>query len=139
MRVLIAASLEAHPRLRRLTQGFDADFVVSFGAGVEALLQNEYSQVVVDLLFADSRTLEFARFVKEHSPDTRVVCVNVVGRPLRRGSLHRATLALLDASLQALGYEGLVDLERRQPEGDRRARPRPMSDRRGGEPSASHA
>ncbi len=138
MRVLIAASIEAHPRLLRLTQGFDADFVTSFGGGVEAVLQNEYSQVVLDLLFADSRTLEFARFVKEHSPSARLVCVNVVGRPMGRGSLHKATLALLDASLQALGYEGLVDLERRRPVGDRRARPRPMSDRRG-EASASHA
>ena len=134
MRVLIAASIEAHPRLRRLTRGFDADFVTSFAGGVEALLQNEYSQVVVDLLFADSRTLEFARFVKEHSPATRLVCVNVVGRPLRK-----AAFRLVEASLQALGFEGLVDLERRRPVGDRRARPRPMSDRRGGEPSASHA
>ncbi len=139
MRVLIAASLESHTRLRGLTRGFDADFVTSYAGGVEALLRNEYSQVVVDLLFADARALEFARYVKENAPSARLVCVNVVGRPLRKGNLHRATQNLLDASLQALGYEGLVDLERRRPVGDRRASlRRPTSDRRG-EPSASHA
>jgi hypothetical protein len=131
MRVLIAASLESHARLRGLTRGFDADFVTSYAGGVEALLRNEYSQVVVDLPFADARALEFARFVKETAPSSRLVCVNVVGRPLRKGNLHRATLTLLDASLQALGYEGLVDLERRRPVGDRRAGARrPASDRR---------
>jgi hypothetical protein len=131
MRILIAASLESHPRLRGLSRGFDADFVTSFAGGVEALLRNEYSQVVVDLLFADARALEFARFVKENAPSSRLVCVNVVGRPLRKGNLHKATLNLLDASLQALGYEGLVDLERRRPVGDRRTSPRrPASDRR---------
>jgi hypothetical protein len=139
MRVLIAASVESHPRLRGLTRGFDADFVTSFPGGVEALLRNEYSQVVVDLLFADARALEFARYVKENAPSARLVCVNVVGRPHGRGNLQKATLTLLDASLQALGYEGLVDLERRRPVADRRAqRRRPASDRRG-EPSASHA
>jgi hypothetical protein len=131
MRILIAASLESHPRLRGLSRGFDADFVTSYAGGVEALLRNEYSQVVVDLLFADARALEFARFVKENAPSSRLVCVNVVGRPLRKGNLHKATLNLLDASLQALGYEGLVDLERRRPVGDRRTSPRrPASDRR---------
>jgi hypothetical protein len=139
MRVLIAASLESHSRLRGLARGFHADFVTSYAGGVEALLRNEYSQVVVDRLFADARALEFARFVKENAPSSRLVCVNLVGRPVRKGRLHEATLTLLDASLQALGYEGLVDLERRRPVGDRRGRPRrPASDRRS-EPSASHA
>ncbi len=136
MRVLIAASLEAHPRLRNLTRGFDADFVTSYAGGVEALLRNEYSQVVVDLLFADARALEFARHVRDQAPSARLVCVNVVGRPLRKGNLHKATLALLDASLQALGYEGLVDLERRRPVGDRRAQPRHAASDRRAEPSA---
>ena len=72
-RVLVAASLEAHGRLRGLMRGFDADFVTSYAGGVEALLRNEYSQVVVDLLFADSRMVEFAAFVKEQHPSAYYV------------------------------------------------------------------
>ena len=125
MRVLIAASIEAHPRLLRLTQGFDADFVTSFAGGVEALLRKEYSQVVVDLLFADSRMVEFARIVKEQHPSARLVCVSVVGHPLGEAAVSR-----VNARLQTLGYLGMVNLERRHPERDRRVRARPMNDRR---------
>lgn len=132
-RVLVAVSVEALTRLRGLTRGFDADFVTSFAGGVETLLRNEYSQVVVDLLFADSRMLEFARWVKEQQPSARLVCVNVVGRPLDGAALSR-----VNARLHALGYLGIMDLERRQPESDRRARPRPRSDRRSA-PLAPHA
>lgn len=132
-RVLVAVSVEALARLRGLTRGFDADFVTSFAGGVEALLRNEYSQVVVDLLFADSRMVEFARYVKEQQPSARLVCVSVVGRPLDQAAVSR-----INARLQTLGYLEIVDLERRQPESDRRAHPRPRSDRRQ-EPLASHA
>jgi len=133
MNVLVAASLEAHGRLRSLMRGFDADFVTSFAGGVEALLRKEYSQIVVDLLFADSRMVEFARIVKEQHPSARLVCVSAVGHPLGEAAVSR-----VNARLQTLGYLGMVNLERRHPERDRRARARPMNDRRI-EPQALHA
>jgi hypothetical protein len=119
--VLVAASLEGHGALRKLLRGVAADYVTSFSGGVEALLRHEYEQVVIDLRFADSRMLEFARHVKDEQAEARVVCINVVGR-----TLERVALSWINANLRTLGYQPLVDLgeERRKAQEDRRGRQR---------------
>lgn len=119
--VLVATSVESHGPLRKLLRGVAADYVTSFAGGVEALLHHEYEQVVVDLRFADARMLEFARHVKEEQPESRVVCINAVGR-----TLERVALSWINANLRTLGYQPLIDLgeERRRAQADRRAEPR---------------
>lgn len=131
--VLVATSLEAHGGLRRLLRGVAADYVTSFAGGVEALLQHSYEQVVIDLRFADARMLEFARYVKDEQPETRVVCINVVGR-----TLERVALSWINANLRTLGYQPLIDLgeDRRKARADRRARPRDY-ERRASEPTSA--
>ena len=78
-RILVAASLDGHATLRRLMRQTNADFVTSVAGGVEALLHNHYTQVVVDLQFAHPRALEFARYAEQEQPEARVLCVNVAG------------------------------------------------------------
>ncbi len=78
-RILVAASLDGHATLRRQMREANADFVTSVAGGVEALLHNRYAQVVVDLQFAQSRALEFARYAVQEQPDAQVLCVNVAG------------------------------------------------------------
>jgi hypothetical protein len=111
--------------LRKLLRGCEADYVTSFSAGLDALSRNPYSQVVIDLLFADSCMFEFARSVQQNQPAAGVVCVKIAGRPLDAG-----TRAGIDSTLHTLGYEGLIDLspraapggeERRATATDRRA------------------
>lgn len=119
--VLVATSLEGHGPLRKLLRGVVAEYVTSFAGGVEALLHHQYEQVVIDLRFADARMLEFARYVKEEQPGSRVVCINAAGR-----TLERVALSWINANLRTLGYPPLVDLgeERRKAQADRRAQPR---------------
>jgi hypothetical protein len=78
-RILVAASLDGHATLRGLMRDMDADFVTSVAGGVEALMHRQYAQIVVDLQFAHSRALEFARYAKEEQPQAHVVCVNLAG------------------------------------------------------------
>ena len=113
--------MEGHGALRKLLRGVAADYVTSFSGGVEALLHHEYEQVVIDLRFADSRMLEFARHVKDEQTQARVVCINVVGR-----TLERVALSWINATLRTLGYQSLVDLgeDRRKAHADRRAQQR---------------
>ena len=119
--VLVATSLEGHGALRKMLRGVEADYVTSFAGGVEALMRQAYEQVVIDLRFADARMLEFARHVKDEQPESRVVCINVVGR-----TLERVAVSWINANLRRLGYQVLIDLaeERRKAIADRRARPR---------------
>jgi hypothetical protein len=125
-RILVAASAEAQPRLQRMLGDADADYAVSFAGGVEALLNQEYSQIVVDVGFAGSRALGFAEYASEQQPSAHLVCVNASGRPLDPGAA-----ADIELALQGLGYEGVVTLgdspdgtERRLAERDRRVQPR---------------
>ena len=78
-RILVAASLDGHATLRRLMREANADFVTSVAGGVEALLHNQYTQIVVDQQFAHSRALEFARYAVQEQPDAQVLCINVAG------------------------------------------------------------
>ena len=119
--VLVATSLEGHGALRKLLRGVEADYVTSFAGGVEALMRQPYEQVVIDLRFAEARMLEFARHVKDEQAESRVVCINVVGR-----TLERVALSWINANLRRLGCQPLIDLgeERRKGLADRRARPR---------------
>ena|SRR2546423_5573256 len=116
-RVLVAASQEGRHKLRKILAGVQADYVTSYAAGVEALMRNSYVLIVVDVLFAESRMLKFARSVKEEQPSARLICVNVTGY-----SLNEAARSEIDARLARLGYEGIVDVaggwegpERRRP------------------------
>lgn len=116
-RVLVAASQEGRHKLRKVLVGAKADYVTSYAAGVEALMRNSYALIVVDVLFAESRMLKFARSVKEEQPEARLSCVNATGYPL-----NEAARAEIDARLARLGYEGIVDVkldwegpERRRP------------------------
>jgi hypothetical protein len=131
--VLVATSLDGHGALRKLLRGVVADYVTSFAGGVEALLHHPYEQVVIDLRFAEARMLEFARYVKDEQPETRVVCINVVGR-----TLERVALSWINANLRTLGYQPLIDLgeERRKARADRRAHPRGY-DRRSSDPTSA--
>jgi hypothetical protein len=126
-RILVAASLAGHRRLRAIFRGVQADYATSYAGGVEALLHKEYPLILVDVLFAESRMLKFARFVKEQQPSAHVVCVNVTGYPL-----NDAARSEIEERLRRLGYKGLIDLkrvwgghERRYAGADRRGRPRP--------------
>jgi hypothetical protein len=114
-KVLVAASLEGYHRLRAVLRDLDADYATSYAGGVEALLQNQYSQVVVDVAFADSRTREFARLAKEQQPCARVLGVNVTGQ---RGGLLPET-EVIDLT------QRWKEQERRQAYSDRRAGQRP--------------
>lgn len=133
-RTLVAASLEGLKRLRGSLGTRAADFASSYAGGVEALLRHEYSRVVVDLLFAESRMVKFARLVKEEQPSAALVCLNATGYPL-----NPTARSEIDARLHRLGSEGLVDLtrpwegrERRVLARDRRTFPRGASERRHG-------
>jgi hypothetical protein len=116
-RVLVAASQEGRHKLRKILAGVQADYVTSYAGGVEALMRNSYPLIVVDVLFAESRMLKFARNVKEEQPSAQVACVNVTGYPL-----NEAARSEIDKRLARLGYDGIVDVmsgwegpERRRP------------------------
>ena len=104
-RILVAASQEGRRALRKLLAEVKADYVTSYAAGVEALLRNQYPLIVVDVLFAESRMLKFARAVKEEQPSARVACVNVTQYPLNEAARDE-----IDKRLARLGYEGIVDI-----------------------------
>jgi hypothetical protein len=131
-RTLVAASPVGLQRLRGMLGAQGADLASSYASGVEALLRNQYARVVVDLLFAESRMVKFARLVKEEQPSAEVVCVNATGYPL-----HPTARSEIDARLRRLGSGELVDLarpwegrERRVLARDRRAAPRGAIERR---------
>lgn len=109
--ILVAASVEGYGRLRGILRDVDADYVTSYAGAVEALLQKEYSEIVVELRFAESHTPEFARYAREQQPSARLVCVNVMGDPLN---------SEMEERLRMLGYQGVMDLTRRWQELDRR-------------------
>lgn len=132
-RILVAASAEGQRRLRGILRGVAADYVTSYAGGMEALLRNEYSRVLIDLLFAESRMLKFARFVHDEQPDARVICVNATGYPLNPAAREET-----EARLRWLECGSLGDLERvwemleRRAGHDRRGAPRSRAmDRRG--------
>jgi hypothetical protein len=106
-RILVAASQEGRHTLRKLLAEVPADYVTSYAGGVEALLRNQYPLIVVDVLFAESRMLKFARTVKEEQPSARVACVNVTLYPL-----NEAARAEIDKRLARLGYDGIMDVVR---------------------------
>jgi hypothetical protein len=109
--ILVATSLEGYDRLRTILRDVDAAYTTSYAGAIEALMQGEYSDIVVDLQFAEARILEFARNVKEQQPSAHLVCVNVTGGPSNSG---------IEESLRMLGYQGVVDLTRRWKDQDRR-------------------
>lgn len=106
-RILVAASQEGRDRLRPILEGKPAHFTTSYAGGVEALLRNEYELVLVDLLFAESRMLKFARYVKDEQPSAHLACVNVTGYPL-----NDAARSEIEARLRRLGYEGVIEVKR---------------------------
>jgi hypothetical protein len=127
-RILVAASVDGYHRLRAALRDVEADYVTSWAGGVEALLRGQYSQVVVDLLFAESRMLKFARFVKEQQPSAHLACLNVTGYPL-----NEAASSEIEERLRRLGCDGVIDLrrgwkdqERRLARRDRRVYPRSL-------------
>jgi hypothetical protein len=120
--ILVAASVEGYGRLRAILRDINADYTTSYAGAIEALMRNEYSEIVVDLQFARPRLVELTQYVKEQQPSARLVWVNVMGYPPNSG---------IEETLRVLGYQGIVDLtrrwkeqDRRQAERDRRAHPR---------------
>lgn len=106
-RILVAASQAGRERLRDLLGEKEADYTTSYAGAVEALLRNEYQLILMDLLFAESRMLKFARFVREEQPSAHVACVNVTGYPL-----NDAARSEIEARLHRLGYDGVIDVKR---------------------------
>jgi hypothetical protein len=126
--ILVATSLEGYDRLRTILRDVDAAYTTSYAGAIEALMRNEYSEIVVDLQFAEARLVEFAQYVKEQQPSAHLVWVNVTGSPSNSG---------IEQTLRMLGYQGVVDLtqrwkdqDRRQAGRDRRSHRRDVPDRR---------
>ncbi|HEV8694610.1 MAG TPA: hypothetical protein VGQ93_10600 [Lysobacter sp.] len=108
-RVLVAVSQSGYAIARKMLAGCDADIVTSFEQGTQALARQAYGYVLVGVLFAESHMFEFVQEVKQSQPGARVLGVRGLGTPL-----SEEIRSGLQAALQTVGADGLIDLTRGQ-------------------------